>query len=89
MDVSFTSTDAFQIIILCSRTVSVSLKLLGGRGLHYRSSVEAVITIQIFFFIFEGKIDKIYFPFNLKEEFYRDEVKTGLGILGYLKTDIN
>lgn len=28
-------------------------------------------------FIFKGKIDKIYSSSNTKEQFYRDEVKTG------------
>lgn len=78
MDLYFTSLAPLQVITLCNHVVLVSPEQLGYRGLHYGFSMEALLTIQIFLkFIFEGKIDKVYFPFNSKEQFYRDEVKTG------------
>lgn len=78
VDIYFTSIAPLQVIILCNHIVLVSLELLGYRSLHYRFSVEALLTTQIYFLIiFEGKFDKMYFLFNSKEQFYRGEVKTG------------
>lgn len=48
VDIYFTSTATFQIVILCNHTVSVSLRLLGARGLYYRSSVEALQLSRLF-----------------------------------------